>query len=294
MRICTFAAVAAFLVASASSVDAFLPASPSTTTSSLLHALRSPNDASWQQLANKLSSSTEFGGATATASGSSPTEKLQSALDSLQETLLQLATQTTQTYNPDDISPSIVAQIAAKLSDAVGSITTLLPAAALSLDTPETVLVTAVLSYIALSTLLSTFGQPPPPSQPYPLQTYDPLSAQLFFDQRPLMVLGRTLFIARKSLAFAVSLLMDKANNNQWETNMERRGLELAELLTQLGPTFIKSTYTYYIIMIIEWNGTLVLVLFFVELCGMRIVEESHTSIIPFVDCFFTLYYYIY
>lgn len=43
-----------------------------------------------------------------------------------------------------------------------------------------------------------------------------------------------------------------------------------------------------------EWNGTLVLVLFFVELCGMRIVEESHTSIIPFVDCFFTLYYYIY
>ncbi|KAG7373548.1 ABC1 family protein [Nitzschia inconspicua] len=174
------------------------------------------------------------------------TVNLQSILQSFQEALQQQqqqlltitasgnpssATSTTTTILPPLLGDSVVS---AKLSEILSTLSSLVP----SLNTPETVLLSAAISFWAITNIL-TFGQPPPPSKPYPLSTYDPLAAQAYFDQRPLLVLQRTLFIATKSLAFGLSLLQDKLTN-QWETNMDQRGLELAELLTQLGPTFIK------------------------------------------------------
>jgi hypothetical protein len=94
---------------------------------------------------------------------------------------------------------------------------------------------------VVISNIL-TWGQPPPPSQPYPLQKYDPIAAQVYFDARLLLVIQRSLTIAVRSLGFALSLLQDKISD-KWEQNMNRRGSELAQLLTDLGPTFIKSKF---------------------------------------------------
>jgi hypothetical protein len=165
----------------------------------------------------------------------SATQKLQSTLQSLSESLQQFQIGS-ETSSSNVLSPSILSNIASQLSHFVSS----LQQALFALNTPETVLISAALSFWAISTVLS-WGQPPPPSQPYPLQTYDPLAAQVYFDQRPLQVVGRALFIATQSLKFGLSLLQDSLTKNKWEQNMEKRGLELAELLTQLGPTFIKS-----------------------------------------------------
>jgi hypothetical protein len=122
---------------------------------------------------------------------------------------------------------------------------------AFNFNTPEIILLSTLLSFLAINHVLLTWGNhSPPPRVPYPLQKYDPLSAQVYFDQRPLQVFQRFLLIVMKSLHFALSLFGDQlANDNSdkkktttWQTNMEQRGRELAELLTQLGPTFIKST----------------------------------------------------
>ncbi|KAG7340844.1 ABC1 family-domain containing protein [Nitzschia inconspicua] len=179
------------------------------------------------------------------SSDDAATANLQSILQSFQEALQQQQQQLltiTSSGNPSSatsattILPPLFGDsvVSAKLSEILSTLSSLVP----SLNTPETVLLSAAVSFWAITNILS-FGQPPPPSKPYPLSTYDPLAAQAYFDQRPLLVLQRTLFIATKSLAFGLSLLQDKLTN-QWETNMDQRGLELAELLTQLGPTFIK------------------------------------------------------
>lgn len=99
-------------------------------------------------------------------------------------------------------------------------------------------LATAGVTYVIVSTVLS-IGKAPPPSSPYPLGRYDPNAARAYFDQRPLDVVARAVEIAVKSTAFGLALLKDKTNN-EWEKNEEKRGLELAQLLTELGPTFIK------------------------------------------------------
>jgi hypothetical protein len=109
----------------------------------------------------------------------------------------------------------------------------------LTINSPEALALAAFMTYTVVSSAL-TWGQPPPPSKPYPLQRYDPIAAQVFFDGKPVEAVARGLEIALKSLRFAVSLLKDKAQN-QWEQNEEIRGMELAQLLTDLGPTFIKS-----------------------------------------------------
>jgi hypothetical protein len=116
-------------------------------------------------------------------------------------------------------------------------------------NTPEIILFSTILSFLAVNHVLVNWGryESPPPSVPYPLQKYDPLSAQIYFDLRPFQVFQRSMLIVTKSLRFALSLLGDRLgnnDNNKWQTNMEQRGRELAELLTQLGPTFIKSTYS--------------------------------------------------
>jgi len=99
-------------------------------------------------------------------------------------------------------------------------------------------LLSAVLTYFAVAAVLS-WGQPPPPSQPYPLNKYDPISARAYFDRRLPQVLARGLEVFAKSLQFGLSLLKDKLDDKIAE-NEKQRGRELATLLTKLGPTYIK------------------------------------------------------
>ncbi|KAL7567130.1 hypothetical protein ACA910_009457 [Epithemia clementina (nom. ined.)] len=100
------------------------------------------------------------------------------------------------------------------------------------------IFVSAVVSYVSINALL-TWGQPPPPSQPYPLNKYDPIAARAYFDQRLPMVLARGLQIFVQSLQFGLDLLKDKLDN-KIAANENLRGRQLAQLLTKLGPTFIK------------------------------------------------------
>jgi hypothetical protein len=106
------------------------------------------------------------------------------------------------------------------------------------IDTPETILLSSLVSFWILSNILN-WTESPPPSNPYPTGVYDPLSSQIYFDARPWQVLQRAAFVAVKSLGFALDLLRDRLTQ-KWQHNMERRGMQLASLLTQLGPTFIK------------------------------------------------------
>jgi hypothetical protein len=80
---------------------------------------------------------------------------------------------------------------------------------ALTIDTPEAFALSALVTYFVLSSVL-TWGQPPPPSKPYPLQRYDPDAAQAYFDGKSIEAVSRGLTIAAKSLGFALSVLKDK------------------------------------------------------------------------------------
>lgn len=128
-------------------------------------------------------------------------------------------------------------------SEDIGKIIGLINSVTGALNTPETIAATAVFSYVIINSIL-TWGDSPPPGRPYPKGKYDPVGARIFFDRRPLQVLARSLTIAAKSLTFALSLAGDKLKGDEtWNGNQEQRGLELAQLLTELGPTFIKSTF---------------------------------------------------
>jgi len=100
------------------------------------------------------------------------------------------------------------------------------------------ILASAGITYGIISTTLS-IGEGPPPSTPYPQGRYDASSARAYFDQRPAEVVARAIEIGAQSTQFGLALLSDKLSN-KFEENSERRGMELAELLTRLGPTFIK------------------------------------------------------
>ena len=96
----------------------------------------------------------------------------------------------------------------------------------------------AVITFVLVNSILGN-GRGPPPTQPYPLNKYDPTAARLYFDQRLPMVVARGLEIFVQSLTFGLSLLRDKLDD-KIAVNEQQRGRELAALLTRLGPTFIK------------------------------------------------------
>jgi hypothetical protein len=100
------------------------------------------------------------------------------------------------------------------------------------------ILASAGITYGIIATVLS-IGEGPPPSSPYPLGRYDPSSARAFFDKRPLDVISRGVEIASISTKFALAVLKDKLDG-KFEENQDVRALELAALLTKLGPTFSK------------------------------------------------------
>jgi len=109
---------------------------------------------------------------------------------------------------------------------------------AVSINTPEAIAITTIITFFIVSSVL-TWGEAPPPSRPYPLQKYDPIAAQAYFDGKTFEFVSRALQIAIKSLGFGIKVLQDQVSGTS-ESKAEQRGMELAKLLTELGPTFIK------------------------------------------------------
>lgn len=99
-------------------------------------------------------------------------------------------------------------------------------------------LLSSVTTYWVFSSILS-IGEEPPPSKPYPLQKYDPVSARAYYDKRLPQVIKRGLEVSIQSLKFGVNLLKDYLEK-KLDENANVRAVELAQLLTKLGPSFIK------------------------------------------------------
>ncbi len=68
---------------------------------------------------------------------------------------------------------------------------------------------------------------------------YDPVAIAVQYSNKPLHVLGRILAVLLPSLRFAFSLWWDQQRGRVAE-NQRRRAIQLRELLTQLGPAYIK------------------------------------------------------
>ncbi|MEQ8962723.1 MAG: AarF/UbiB family protein, partial [Coleofasciculus sp. C2-GNP5-27] len=68
---------------------------------------------------------------------------------------------------------------------------------------------------------------------------YDPVAIEAQYGRAPLQVLGRLLRITVPTAAFAVKLWWDRVRSRQ-QVNERRRAIQLRELLTRLGPAYIK------------------------------------------------------
>lgn len=163
-----------------------------------------------------------------------PYEKLKSIIDTSIQAAQTYATNVDQTLLNDPTIGPILNEIQTnfqKLSPIIGEELASLP--------PSVgILASAGITYGIISTTLS-IGEGPPPSSPYPLGRYDPSSARAYFDKRPLEVISRAVEIASLSTKFGLGLLKDYLDKSL-EKNQDKRALELAELLTVLGPTFSK------------------------------------------------------
>lgn len=78
-----------------------------------------------------------------------------------------------------------------------------------------------------------------PAATPYPEGRYDPETAAAYFQARPWSVTWRATELMSTTLGFAVSLLLD-IQTGSWEANSPKRAQQLVQILTDLGPTFIK------------------------------------------------------
>jgi predicted unusual protein kinase regulating ubiquinone biosynthesis (AarF/ABC1/UbiB family) len=68
---------------------------------------------------------------------------------------------------------------------------------------------------------------------------YDPQAIAQYYGRRPLQVVGRLLGILLPLMNFGLSLWWDK-NRGRLESNQPRRAVQLREMLTKLGPAYIK------------------------------------------------------
>lgn len=68
---------------------------------------------------------------------------------------------------------------------------------------------------------------------------YDPVAIAVHYKQRPLQVLGRIFTVLLPCLQFALGLWWDRQRGLSKE-NQRQRAIQLRELLTQLGPAYIK------------------------------------------------------
>jgi predicted unusual protein kinase regulating ubiquinone biosynthesis (AarF/ABC1/UbiB family) len=77
--------------------------------------------------------------------------------------------------------------------------------------------------------------------EPYPRGKYDPVQARAYYSRHRLLVVQRALQMLRLSNKFLVNLLLDMYVFKSEERNRPKRAGELLVLITQLGPTAIKS-----------------------------------------------------
>ena len=140
--------------------------------------------------------------------------------------------QATASINPADIVPS---EAAPKLVDALSPAFGALAALPTSLQFGAGL----VASFFIFNSLLGG----PPLDSPYPAGVYDARTATQYFRTRPLTQLIRVAEIMFLSSSFLFSVyVLDKlfSSPENAEELEEKRGVELADLLTVLGPTFIK------------------------------------------------------
>jgi predicted unusual protein kinase regulating ubiquinone biosynthesis (AarF/ABC1/UbiB family) len=71
------------------------------------------------------------------------------------------------------------------------------------------------------------------------LRRYNPQAIASYYNQRPWLAIGRALSVIWLFGGFVIGLLLDRTLGNI-ETNSDIRANQLREILTQLGPTFIK------------------------------------------------------
>jgi len=76
-------------------------------------------------------------------------------------------------------------------------------------------------------------------NKPYPSGVYDFPASVEYFNTRPLQVIGRSVELASALLGFGAGLFIDK-QTGQLDSNMKNRAKECTDVITGLGPTFIK------------------------------------------------------
>ena len=79
----------------------------------------------------------------------------------------------------------------------------------------------------------------PEASSPHNMRRYDWQAIAKYYRWRPLIIIWRTLTVSWMLGAFALGLLSDHLFNRTVK-NQDRRAIRLREILTKLGPTFIK------------------------------------------------------
>jgi len=101
-----------------------------------------------------------------------------------------------------------------------------------------------VLPLLAIFTTLYSLSKPPPGyisgNEPYLRGQYDPTLARQFYSRKPLLVLRRSLQLFRLSNKFLFNILFDKYILRDQEKNIDKRAVELLELIQKIGPTAIK------------------------------------------------------
>jgi hypothetical protein len=113
-------------------------------------------------------------------------------LDALAQALAQV-----QTILPTD-NP-VLAKIVSELSHVAATLDGASPALV--------IFASALVTYGMVSAVLTG---PPPPSQPYPLNKYDPIAARIYFDTKVWAVVGRAVQVFLQSLQFGLKLAQDK------------------------------------------------------------------------------------
>ena len=77
-------------------------------------------------------------------------------------------------------------------------------------------------------------------NEPYLRGNYDPDVARAYYTQKPILLIQRALELFRLSNSFIASLLFDKYILRDTEKNIDKRAVELLELIQNIGPTAIK------------------------------------------------------
>ncbi len=97
----------------------------------------------------------------------------------------------------------------------------------------------APLTLLTIDFVTMTGYTAPNSTDPHHMRRYDWRAIAAYYRWRPLVIIWRTLTVAWMLGAFALNLLIDHALGRT-VINQERRAIRLRQILTRLGPTFIK------------------------------------------------------